>query len=183
MGLPNVFLKMEQAGNKCGLGLCKGCILVAEKSDAEEQKLCFQRRSLIIKINRKTEQSINGYITRRTRDITCTSTYNKQYRTRTWGEQRVKYTTCNWWNWNQVCGKTRQNKWKIKRGSAMEEVVTGCYEVRMYRICIRRLCDNVQFAFILYAMTSHFWECVWKFLSYLIWQKKEIKSIIRFNIR
>jgi hypothetical protein len=27
--------------------------------------------------------------------ITCTSTTNKQFRTRTWGEQRVKYTTSN----------------------------------------------------------------------------------------
>ena len=45
--------------------------------------------------------------------------YKKQFRTRTWGGQRVKYTTCNWWNWNQVCGRTRQNKWKMSDGSAM----------------------------------------------------------------
>jgi hypothetical protein len=32
------------------------------------------------------------------------------------GEQRVKYTTINEGNENQVCRKTRQNKWKIKRG-------------------------------------------------------------------
>ena len=48
--------------------------MAAEKSDAGEQKLCFQRRSLITKLHRKTEQSINGHITRRTPDITCTST-------------------------------------------------------------------------------------------------------------
>jgi hypothetical protein len=35
------------------------------------------------------------------------------------GEQRVKYTTCNEWDWNQVRYKTRQNQRKMKRGSAM----------------------------------------------------------------
>ena len=90
-----------------------------QRSQTQESKNCFLLLSLITKTQRKTEQSINGYITRRTPDITCTSTYNKQYRTRTWGEERVKYTTCIWWNWNQVCGKTRQNKWKMKSGFAM----------------------------------------------------------------
>ena len=32
---------------------------------------------------------------------------------------RVKYTTGNEWDWNQVCGKTRQNQWKMKNGSMM----------------------------------------------------------------
>jgi hypothetical protein len=35
------------------------------------------------------------------------------------GEQRVKYTTRNEGTKNQVCGKTKQNKWKMKNGSAM----------------------------------------------------------------
>jgi hypothetical protein len=32
---------------------------------------------------------------------------------------RVKYTTLNEGNGNQVCRKTRQNKWKMKSGSTM----------------------------------------------------------------
>ena len=35
------------------------------------------------------------------------------------GKQRVKYTACNEWDWNQVCRKTRQNQWKMKNGSMM----------------------------------------------------------------
>ena len=35
------------------------------------------------------------------------------------GTERVKYTTMNDGNGNQVCKKTRQNKWKMKSGSAM----------------------------------------------------------------
>ena len=35
------------------------------------------------------------------------------------GKQRVKYTTGNEWDCKQVCGKTRQNQWKIKKGSMM----------------------------------------------------------------
>ena len=35
------------------------------------------------------------------------------------GEQRVKHTTINEGNENQVCRKTRQNKWKMKSGSTM----------------------------------------------------------------
>jgi hypothetical protein len=34
---------------------------------------------------------------------------------RHWGKQRVKYTTHNEGNENQVCGKTRKNKWKMNR--------------------------------------------------------------------
>ena len=40
---------------------------------------------------------------------------NKQFHTRTWGEQRVKYTTIHDGNGNQMCKKTRQNKWKMKK--------------------------------------------------------------------
>jgi hypothetical protein len=45
------------------------------------------------------------------------------------GGQGVKYTTLNEGNGNQVCRKTRQNKWKMKSGSVMArrpvtEVVT-----------------------------------------------------------
>ena len=35
------------------------------------------------------------------------------------GQQRVKYTTGNELDWKQVCGKTRQNQWKMKNGSMM----------------------------------------------------------------
>ena len=42
---------------------------------------------------------------------------DKQFHTKTWGKQRVKYTTHNEGNENQVCVKTRQNKWKMKNGS------------------------------------------------------------------
>ena len=44
---------------------------------------------------------------------------NMQYHTKTWGKQRFKYTMHNEGNENQVCGKTRQDKWKMKNGSAM----------------------------------------------------------------
>ena len=45
----------------------------------------------------------------------CTSTYNKQYHTKTWGEQRVKYTTHNEGMKTRCVGKQDKTngKWKM----------------------------------------------------------------------
>ena len=59
----------------------------------------------------------NGTKPLRTPDITCTYTYNKQFRTRTWGKQRVKYTTCNYGIGTRCVGRQDKTngKWKVDR--------------------------------------------------------------------
>ena len=91
---------------------------MAGKSDSGEQNWVTTGAAYLSKptASRTTKY---GYKTHRAPVKMCTSTYNKQFHTQTWGEQRVKYTTSNEGNVNQVCGKTRQNKWKMKGGLAM----------------------------------------------------------------
>lgn len=60
----------------------------------------------------------------------------------------------------------------------------GCEEVRMFPICIRRLCVNVQFAFI--CNNIPFLRMCLKMVvifDMAVMERNEIKSIIRFNIR
>ena len=92
---------------------CKACVLVAEKSGEGEQKLCLQWHSLKIKTtgNRTIYQWVQNPSHTR---ITCTSTYNKQFRTRTWGEQRVKYTTCNDGIETRCVGRQYKTNGKLK---------------------------------------------------------------------
>ena len=45
----------------------------------------------------------------------CTSSYSKQFRTKTWGEPRVKHTASNEGNENQVCKENKTKQMENKK--------------------------------------------------------------------
>ena len=93
---------------------CKGCGTGGSEVRRRRAEIGNSRSSLISKPTAIKKITYKGTKPDAHQKHSAQVLTNKQFHTRTWGEQGVKYTTLNEGNGNQVCRKTRQNKWKMK---------------------------------------------------------------------